>query len=65
MAQHNFDIVLGGHDADVVRSAGSSIGSSGVRLIIDDTNCRKKEDAIQLCEYILNRVKEGTWPPTM
>lgn len=63
MAQRQYDLVLGGHDAEVTSVAGSSIGGSAVRIIVDDTNCKKKEDAIQLCEYILNRIKEGVWPP--
>lgn len=65
MATGQFDIVLGGHDADVTTFNGGSIGSSGVRVIVDDTNCKKKEDAIQGINYILNRLKEGTWPPTI
>lgn len=63
MAQHQYDVPLGGRDADVVLSSGSSITTSAVRVTVDDTNCTKKEDAIQQLEYILNRIKEGTWPP--
>lgn len=63
MAQRQYDLVLGGHDADVTSVAGSSIGGSGVRVIVDDTNCTNKNDALQLLEYITNRIKEGVWPP--
>lgn len=63
MAQRQFDLVLGGHDADVTSVVGSTIGGSGVRVIVDDTNCKKKEDALQLLNYIANRIKEGVWPP--
>lgn len=63
MAQRQFDLVLGGHDSDVTSVSGSSIGGSGVRVIIDDTNCKKKEDALQLLNYIATRIRDGVWPP--
>lgn len=63
MAQTQYDSILGGRDADVVVSAGSSITTSAVRVTIDDSNCKKKEDALQQLNYIMNRIKEGNWPP--
>lgn len=63
MPQRQFDIALGGRDADVTSVVGSSISTSAVRITVDDTNCKNKNDAIQCIEYILNRIKEGVWPP--
>lgn len=63
MAQRQFDLVLGGHDSDVTSVAGSSIGGSAVRVIVDDTNCKKKEDALQQLNYIMIRIRDGVWPP--
>jgi hypothetical protein len=63
MAQHQYDLVLGGHDEDVVLSAGGSISTSAVRVTVDTANALTKDDAVQSLQYVINRILEGTWPP--
>ncbi|MFN8996433.1 MAG: hypothetical protein ACK5X3_22575 [Pseudomonadota bacterium] len=63
MPQFNFDIARIGHTDQVTKSAGTSIGSSAVRVIVDDINAGSKQEAIRQLTAIRDRMVEDTWPP--
>ncbi len=63
MAQFNYD---SGRDAgfeDIAKSAGSSIGSVAVRVVIDDENAGSKAEAIKQLDVIRAKIVADTWPP--
>lgn len=65
MAQHQYDALIG-DDIDTIianQTSGASIGSSAVRVTIDDTNCTTKEQAMLALEKIRFAVEKGVWPP--
>lgn len=66
MAQHQYDAVNDDNVANIVanQTAGAAISTSAVRLTIDDSNCRTKEEAVNLIEKIRQAVIQGVWPPT-
>ena len=66
MAQHQYDAVNDDSVGNIVanQSSGSSISTSAVRLTIDDSNCRTKEEAVTLVEKIKQAIVQGVWPPT-
>lgn len=63
MPQFQFDIARIGHTDQVTETSGSSIGSSAVRVIIDDANAGSKQEAIRQLTAIRDRLVEDTWPP--
>ena len=66
MAQHQYDAVNDDSVGNIVanQSSGSPISTSAVRLTIDDSNCRTKEEAVNLVEKIKQAIVQGVWPPT-
>lgn len=62
MAQRQYDITLGQDKVSLTEAAGSSIGTSAVRLTVDDTNAASKEKALVLIDIIKQRILEDTWP---
>ena len=66
MAQHQYDAVNDDSVENIVanQSSGSSISTSAVRLTIDDSNCRTKEEAVNWVEKIKQAIVQGGWPPT-
>lgn len=65
MAQHQYDVVAPVDKVAVTASSGSSIGGSGVRVTIDDSNCTSKLDALKALEAIRQKIFEDTWPPAV
>lgn len=63
MAQRQYDITVGQDKLSLTEAAGSSIGSSAVRVTIDDTNVTSKADVFVLLEAVKQRILEDTWPP--
>ncbi len=63
MSQFNYD---SGRDAgfdEIVKGAGSSIGSVAVRVVIDDENAGSKAEAIKQLDVIRAKIVADTWPP--
>jgi hypothetical protein len=63
MPQFQYSLTRIGHTDEVVKAAGSSIGSNAVRVIVDDTNAGSKQEAIRQVRAIADRMAEDTWPP--
>lgn len=64
MAQRQYDLVLKDDKTTLTEAAGSSIGSSAIRLTLDDSNAASKADVIRLLEILMQRILEDTWPPS-
>lgn len=62
MAQHQYDVPLGGKKTDVVLSGGSAI-SDALSVTVDDTASPSKEQALEAIEAVKHKIVEGTWPP--
>lgn len=69
MAQFQWDIVGGTGSsgtsmAGAVKSGGSAIGTSGVRVTIDTANAGNKLGVLDALDVIRNSIAQDTWPPT-
>lgn len=62
MAQRQYDLLIKDDKVALTEAAGSSIGSSAIRITIDDTNATSKADVIRLIKWLEARVIEDTWP---
>jgi hypothetical protein len=64
MAQFQYDVLLTDNKYTLVKSAGSSIATSAIRLTIDTANATSKADVQRLIEILTQKITEDTWPPT-
>lgn len=65
MAQHQYDVVTGNSKIDIKanQTVGAAIGTSAVRVTIDDVNCTTKELAHKALLLLVQTLVEGPWPP--
>lgn len=63
MPQFQYTLNRIGHTDEVVKAAGSSIGTAAVRVIVDDVNAGSKQEVIRQLTAIRDRMVEDTWPP--
>ena len=47
----------------VTESAGSSIGTESVRLIVDDGNAVTKTNVLRMLDELKAHIAADTWPP--
>lgn len=69
MAQFQWDILnglgsIGGSMTSATKSAGSSIGTSGVRVTIDTANCPTKLGVLDALDVIRSAIMSDSWPPS-
>lgn len=63
MTQFQYDGTRPGNTLNVTESAGSAIGTSAVRVTIDDTYAVSKTEALLVLDAIYDRISQDTWPP--
>jgi hypothetical protein len=70
MAQIQFDLSTGspsgtnsqGYASNWVQSAGSSIGSSWLRVTVDDANCPSKTEMYKALDALRDMLAQRTYP---
>jgi hypothetical protein len=62
MTQKQFDCPKGGVKTSVVESAGASISTSAVRVMLDDANVKTKDDVLKALEAVRQKIIEHVWP---
>jgi len=67
MAQKQFDATLPPKTANVTKTNGGAIGTSAVRVTIDDANCGAgplgRSHAIMCLQAMIQTIETGDWPP--
>lgn len=63
MPQYQYDGTRPGNELNVTESAGSAIGTSAVRVTIDNTYAPTKTEALLVLDAIYDRILKDTWPP--
>lgn len=62
MALIQYDATPDAFTYEVVRGAGSSIGTVGVRVTVDTVNALNKQTVEQLLRAILAKITQDNWP---
>lgn len=62
MAQRQYDAAKGAGIPEVVEAGGSSIGTSAVRVTVDDANAGSKAEVVRALAAITARITADTWP---
>lgn len=62
MAQRKLGIDLGQHDSQAVISTTTGM-TAGLQVLIDDSQLKKREDAVVLLTELANRIQKEQWPP--
>jgi hypothetical protein len=63
MTQTRFDMPAAGGDKTIVTlNVGSTIGTSVVRVMLDDATAANKQQVLDALALITQRIQEGPWP---
>lgn len=63
MTQTRYDMPAAGGDKTIVTlNTGGSIGTSVVRVMVDDATAYNKQQVIKALILIVQRIHEGPWP---